>query len=126
MKAMSRDEYLRWCKERAFTCIETGNFRDAIASFCVDLTKHRDTHDLVFVVIPQSRDIERNSSVAVRKFIEKWQEGILLADKDKPHRCPVCWAVPNACRKDGNAVTNKIYSCDACGTQFQKREAANE
>lgn len=33
---------------------------------------------------------------------------------DKPHRCPRCHTIPDAARKDGKAVPNKIYECSAC------------
>lgn len=45
---------------------------------------------------------------------------LLPADTDKPHRCPRCWKIPEACYDSGRAIKNVVYTCrdSLCGTQW--------
>ncbi len=40
---MDRTEHLQWCKDRALEYITMGDTSQAFASFCSDMSKHRET-----------------------------------------------------------------------------------
>jgi hypothetical protein len=40
---MTRDEHLRWCKQRAHEALNHGGYADAVASMMSDLGKHPET-----------------------------------------------------------------------------------
>lgn len=41
----SREEHLRWCKQRALEYVDRGDLQEAYASMCSDLNKHPDTQN---------------------------------------------------------------------------------
>ena len=40
---MTREEHLKWCKDRAPEYVKTGDFNQAVTSMLSDLGKHEDT-----------------------------------------------------------------------------------
>jgi len=40
---ITREEHLKWCKERALAYVEAGEFENAFASMVSDLNKHPET-----------------------------------------------------------------------------------
>lgn len=42
---MTREEHLKWAKERALEYVEVGDFQEAFASMASDLTKHPELAD---------------------------------------------------------------------------------
>lgn len=42
---MNRSEHLQWCKDRALEYVNTGDLKNAFASFQSDMTKHEETND---------------------------------------------------------------------------------
>jgi len=41
----TRDEHLAWCKKRALEYVDSGNFKEALASMLSDLGKHPETQN---------------------------------------------------------------------------------
>ena len=41
--ATTREEHLKWCKQRALEYVDLGNLPEAFASFQSDMTKHPET-----------------------------------------------------------------------------------
>lgn len=42
---MTREEHLQWCKDRANEYIDTGDTKQALASFLSDMSKHPETEN---------------------------------------------------------------------------------
>jgi len=45
MNNTSREEHLKWCKERALKYVDEGDLGQAFGSFQNDMRKHKDTYD---------------------------------------------------------------------------------
>lgn len=72
MTAVTRDEHLQWCKNRAFEILNTGDREGAIASMTSDLGKWReplyDSTTLSFLTLDAL--LFRKSTTEVKSWIE--------------------------------------------------------
>lgn len=74
---MTREEHLKWCKDRALEYLEPGqyfNIDDAMASMASDLGKHEETRHHVNMTVPLMFQLrmagQLNTAAEMRKFIE--------------------------------------------------------
>lgn len=69
---MTRDEHLRWCKERALEYVDSGDATNALASMVSDLRKHDETKSHAGIELGMSMAVIGLLSTPseVRKFIE--------------------------------------------------------
>ena len=72
MTETTRDEHLRWCKNRAIEYVDRGEIRDAFASMSSDLSKHPDTKDHPAISLGTVELVYGRlwTSAEMRKFIE--------------------------------------------------------
>ena len=69
---MTRQEHIKWCKQRALEYLEPGQFysvADAVASMGSDLRKHDEVGDMSALTMLGIMEIQ-NGEGAVRKWIE--------------------------------------------------------
>lgn len=70
---MTREEHLKWCKERALEYVQRGKLEDAVASMASDLTEHpswRDKEFVSFMVLDACLFCVPAGADAVRRWIE--------------------------------------------------------
>ncbi len=72
MAKISRDEHLRWCKERASEYLEQNNVVNAWNSFLSDMTKHDELRCHIGLGIGQQLFIS-GRMVDVAKFIQDFR-----------------------------------------------------
>ena len=68
---MTRDEHLKWCKERALQYVDEGDLSNAVASMASDLRKHDDFTGPVYsgLTVIGMMEIAKGPA-AVRRWIE--------------------------------------------------------
>lgn len=70
---MTRDEHLKWCKNRALEYLQQGNLTNAVASMGSDLGKHADTQSLVanpYLLLLGMQHVLNHDIEGVRRWIE--------------------------------------------------------
>lgn len=69
---MTRDEHLKWCKERALEYVDAGDVQNAWASMASDLGKHPETvgHVGLELGVMQMMGGMLNTPEQMRHFIE--------------------------------------------------------
>ena len=68
---MTRDEHLKWCKDRALEYVNEGDLQNAVASMISDLRKHDDFTGPVYAGLGMVGMMEiPKGSQAVRCWIE--------------------------------------------------------
>lgn len=76
MADMTRDEHLRWCKQRALEYLDRGELQDAVSSMLSDLNKHPDTRGIGEKLAPLAMlYLTNGDATGVRRFIEGFREG---------------------------------------------------
>jgi len=72
MNAVTRDEHLAWCKQRALEYVDAGDLRNAFASMVSDLNKHEETRghsgSELGMMMLMAGQLERTDDM--RRFIE--------------------------------------------------------
>lgn len=68
----SRQEHLKWCKQRALEYCDAGDVNQALASMCSDLGKHAETqgHSAIQLGLMLYLAGQLNTPREMRKFIE--------------------------------------------------------
>lgn len=67
---MTRDEHMKWCKERALRYLDENDCQNAIASMLSDLSKHEETRGIGEKLAMLGIMAIRQGPREVRKFIE--------------------------------------------------------
>lgn len=68
----TREEHLKWCKQRALEYVDNNDPNNAYASMCSDLTKHHETEDHPAIMLGMTMKMSGllETSNEMRKFIE--------------------------------------------------------
>lgn len=72
----TREEHLRWCKQRALRYLEDGDLNNAVVSMGSDLSKHAETQPLVsnpYLVLLGVQHAMAYDAQGVRNWIEGFQ-----------------------------------------------------
>lgn len=72
----TREEHLKWCKDRALRYLEDGDLTNAVASMGSDLSKHSETHQLVsnpYLMLLGMQHVLSYDAQGVRRWIEGFQ-----------------------------------------------------
>lgn len=64
----TREEHLKWCKERAMEYVNSGDFQQGVTSMLSDLSKHPDTKSSVGVGVMISMTV--HDCAAAKRFVE--------------------------------------------------------
>ena len=72
---MTRDEHLRWAKDRALEYVNSGDLKNAFASFGSDLSKHPDLQDSVVVFRELGMSLFISGHLSTAKQMTDWIEG---------------------------------------------------
>ena len=68
---MTRDEHLKWSKERALEYLNEGDLSSAAISMCSDLNKHEDFRKISHLMLPLGLMYARDyDGPALRRWIE--------------------------------------------------------
>jgi hypothetical protein len=72
----TRDEHLKWCKERALEYVERGDLKNAYGSMASDLRKHPETSDHPAIGLGMMLIMSQNlnSKDEMKKFIEGFNQ----------------------------------------------------
>ena len=70
---ISREDHIRWCKDRALEYVKLGDLDNAIASMQSDLTKHPETNTPE--VIKRALDIELIYAISRHRRVVTWIHG---------------------------------------------------
>lgn len=73
---MTREQHLKWCKDRALRYLEDGDLTNAVASMGSDLSKHAGTHSLVenpYLMLLGMQHVLNYDEGGVRQWIEGFQ-----------------------------------------------------
>ena len=68
--ARTRQEHMRWCKDRAHKYIKAGNGQEAITSMLSDLRKHEGTAPSVQIAFSLMMMTNPKDMDAVREFVD--------------------------------------------------------
>lgn len=71
---MTREEHLKWCKERALEYVRNGKIQDAFTSMASDLMKHPETAHHKST-IEFGMKLFMNGSINTEGSMRKWIEG---------------------------------------------------
>jgi hypothetical protein len=72
---MTREEHLRWCKDRALEYVNSGNIDDALASMLSDLGKHEETMPSLKSLGPLAIMLKIGGHLSTRDEMRKFIEG---------------------------------------------------
>lgn len=69
---MTRDEHLKWCKERALEYLDRGDLSNAVTSMLSDLEKHAETKAIAKSMASYGMFLlmYRRDTTAIRGFIK--------------------------------------------------------
>lgn len=73
---MTKNQYMRWCKERALEYLDRGDLKHALASFIGDVTAHDETRDAInpATLMLATAAAENGDSREMRRWIEGFAE----------------------------------------------------
>lgn len=78
---MTRDEHVRWARDRAFQYLDAGDLDQALASMTSDLSNHPQTEDIARSFGPLGFIAYSRGPVALRAYISGFTEGILMTGR---------------------------------------------
>jgi hypothetical protein len=67
---MTREEHLKWCKQRALEYLDAGDLVNAIASMGSDLQKHPETNPNPVLMRLGMMYYDQGDPAAIRRWIE--------------------------------------------------------
>ena len=70
---MTREEHLKWCKERALEYVEAGDLDQAVNSMGSDLGKHPELGCNPYLLMAGAMEAQAGDERAVRRWIEGFQ-----------------------------------------------------
>jgi hypothetical protein len=70
---MTREEHLRWAKERALEYVQDGELADAVASMSSNLDKHPELGANPALVMIGMMAVIQHDAAAVRRWIEDFR-----------------------------------------------------
>lgn len=68
----TREQYLKWCKDRAMACVKRGELLDGVTSMMSDMDKRDDTkmgQTLTALGLMAAMDATRGDKASVERFI---------------------------------------------------------
>jgi hypothetical protein len=69
----SREEHLKWCKDRALEYVEQDDLRQAFASFQSDMRKHKETCD--HIALNLGTMLLMSNNLKTEKQMTEWLNG---------------------------------------------------
>lgn len=76
---MTREQHLKWCKDRAMEYVRAGDFDQAFASMMSDLSKHDDTRPSVQIGFMlgsvEVSNAKKNGAHAGKEIMRRFIEG---------------------------------------------------
>lgn len=72
---MTRQEHLKWCKDRALEYVNAGDIDEALASMLSDLGKHQETMDSLRSCGPLAMMMKMSGQLSTREDMKKFIEG---------------------------------------------------
>jgi hypothetical protein len=75
--SITRDEHLKWCKERALEFVANNDCDQALASFISDLNKHDETRNLLEIVKQLTLPLKRMGLLQTQQQLREHIEGFI-------------------------------------------------
>ena len=75
--ARTRDEHLKWCKERALEFVDKNDLEQALSSFISDLNKHDETRNLLDIVKQLTIPLKQMGLLRTQQQLREHIEGFI-------------------------------------------------